>query len=230
MHHILIVDDMKSFQNLEKSFLRRTDCSVSTAATGVEAIRKARDLKPDLILLDIEMPEMNGIEACRILSNDAATRSIPVIIISTLAKRRDEALKAGARDFLPKPITEDVFLDLVKKHTGIRVRQTPRVPVDFEAKACLADSNEFHDCRAKDLSEKGIFLVCDRPAPMGSEVKVEFRLPDRHQTAIACEGVVVRVVPPQKGDTVKPGAGIELTGLNDRQRAALTAYIQSVLG
>ena len=91
---ILLVDDMRNFLDLETSFLRRTTSTLLFAATGVQAIKIAREKKPALIMLDIEMPEMNGIEACRILKSDSRTGRIPVVMVTTLAKRREDCFKA----------------------------------------------------------------------------------------------------------------------------------------
>ena len=114
MHKILLVDDMRSFLDLEATFLSRAECHLLTASTGLEAIRVARAEKPDLVVLDIEMPEMNGIQACRILKSDPSTQRIPIIMLTSM-QMEEEARRAGAEHFMRKPIDEP-------RHTAIRGR------------------------------------------------------------------------------------------------------------
>ena len=92
MHKILLVDDMRSFLDLEATFLARAECRILTAATGLEGIRVARAEKPDLVVLDIEMPEMNGIEFLR--ERKRLGIEVPVVILSSIAKKGAEVFKA----------------------------------------------------------------------------------------------------------------------------------------
>jgi two-component system cell cycle response regulator len=124
MHKILLVDDMRHFLDLEATFLQRAECRVFTASTGVEAIRVAKAERPDLILLDIEMPEMNGIQACRILKSDPITQKIPVIVLTSM-QMEDEARRAGADHFVRKPVDEPRFLNEVRRFIPIRERHDP---------------------------------------------------------------------------------------------------------
>ena len=89
---------------------------VATAADGEEGIRKAQELQPDLILLDIMMPKLDGISALRLLKNDEALRSIPVILVTAKADTRDvvEGLDAGGDDYLTKPFEHQALLARVR--------------------------------------------------------------------------------------------------------------------
>ena len=77
----LLVDDVELFLNLEKSFLDRESFIIDTARSGKEALEKIRADKPDLVLLDLYMPEMNGDEVCRQIKSDPLTRDIIVIMM-----------------------------------------------------------------------------------------------------------------------------------------------------
>ena len=120
MHKILLVDDMRHFLDLETTFLQRAECRLFTASTGLEAIRVAKAEKPDLIILDIEMPEMNGIQACRILKSDPLTQKTPIIVLTSM-QMEDEARRAGAQHFLRKPIDEARFLSEIKKYLPMSI-------------------------------------------------------------------------------------------------------------
>lgn len=103
---ILIVDDEEKNIKLIKAILENYDFSFETAKNGLEALEKTKDFNPDLIFLDIMMPEMDGYEVCRRLKDDPPTKIIPVIMVTALddIDSRIKGLAFGANDFLTKPI------------------------------------------------------------------------------------------------------------------------------
>jgi two-component system cell cycle response regulator len=113
---ILIVDDMPANTRLLEAKLSAEYYQVASAQDGFEAIRLAHAWQPDLILLDIMMPEMDGYEACSRLKDDAATVHIPVVMVTALGEpaERLRGLEAGADDFLTKPVEYDTLLARVK--------------------------------------------------------------------------------------------------------------------
>jgi putative two-component system response regulator len=128
---ILLVDDEKRNLKLMTNLLEYYHYEYETAENGTEALEKTVRYNPDLIILDVMMPEMDGYETCRKLKLNPGTSHIPVIIITALADRdsRLEGLKAGANDFLTKPVDRAELLarvrnllqlkkigDLIKKH------------------------------------------------------------------------------------------------------------------
>jgi len=104
---ILIVDDSPTEVFQMTKALEQAGFRVEAAADGEEAIRKAREMHPDLILMDIVMPGMDGFRATRTLANDPETRSIPVIMVTSKANESDRVwgMRQGAVDFLVKPVT-----------------------------------------------------------------------------------------------------------------------------
>ena len=104
---ILIVDDSPTEVFQMTKALEQAGFRVEAAADGEEAIRKAREMHPDLILMDIVMPGLNGFQATRELANDPETRSIPVIMVTSTANESDRVwgMRQGAVDFLVKPVT-----------------------------------------------------------------------------------------------------------------------------
>jgi two-component system cell cycle response regulator len=113
---ILIVDDVPANTRLLETKLSAEYYQVASAQNGFEAIRVARSWQPDLILLDVMMPEMDGYETCRRLKDDTATMHIPVVMVTALGEpsERLRGLEAGADDFLTKPVDYDTLLARVK--------------------------------------------------------------------------------------------------------------------
>jgi twitching motility two-component system response regulator PilH len=111
---VLIVDDSPTDVHVMQKALEENGFQTASAADGSEAIRKARELHPDLILMDIVMPGLNGFQATRELANDPATRAIPVIMVTSKSQESDRVwgLRQGAVDYLVKPVTSD---QLVRK-------------------------------------------------------------------------------------------------------------------
>ena len=103
---ILVVDDIQTNRRLLAAYLEGVDCQVAEAADGPEAIASALKHPPDLVLLDAQMPGMDGFEVCRRLKSSPATHLTPVVMVTSLTATQDRvtALKAGADDFLSKPI------------------------------------------------------------------------------------------------------------------------------
>jgi CheY-like chemotaxis protein len=213
---LLIVDDMKSFLDLEKTFLTRADCRILSATTGLEAIKVAQVERPDLIILDVEMPEMNGIEATRILSSQKDLKDIPVVMLSSTT-RREESLNAGAREFVQKPIDEDQFLEMVRRYVPLQVRKDPRRPLD---RPCtLTKEGQVGQGIVADLSVTGVFLKSAMRLAVGDRVQLSFAFPqDGAQKEVQAETLVVRVTP--------AGFGLRFSDLAEGTRL----YIQDFVG
>lgn len=122
---VLVVDDYLDAREMCAEFLRFSGFRVEEAADGVEAIEKASDLLPAVILMDLSLPRLDGWEATRRLKKDARTKSIPVIALTghALAGHAEGASEAGCDSFLTKPCLPDVMVAEVKrvlanKHAG----------------------------------------------------------------------------------------------------------------
>ncbi|MER9619071.1 response regulator [Mesorhizobium sp. M0207] len=113
---ILAVDDTPENLEILRMRLEANGYEVVTAADGEEGLGKARDLTPDLILLDIMMPKLDGISVVRMLKQDLSLRSIPVILVTAKADTRDvvEGLDAGGDDYLTKPFEHQALLARVR--------------------------------------------------------------------------------------------------------------------
>ena len=115
---ILIVDDISVNVTILENILTHEGYEAMTALSVQEALGLMKQTRPDLILSDLSMPEIDGLEFCRMLKNDQATRDIPFIFITVLntSKEKEEAFTAGAVDFVPKPFDNVEVLMRVSNH------------------------------------------------------------------------------------------------------------------
>ena len=113
---ILVVEDDEMLLDLMQQTLELADYAVTAAVNGADALAQAAAAKPDLILMDIGMPEIDGFEATRRLKADPATRAIPVIALTAHATTADrqQALDAGADEYEPKPVDFDRLLEKIQ--------------------------------------------------------------------------------------------------------------------
>jgi len=120
---VLVVDDIEQNRRLLNDKLRNEYFHVIQAVDGMDAIDKALAEEPDVILMDIMMPKMNGIDACRKLKNDARTEHIPIVLVTALNEREDRlrGLGAGADDFLTKPVNDLQLLSRVRALTKYKM-------------------------------------------------------------------------------------------------------------
>ncbi|MBI5846573.1 MAG: response regulator [Nitrospirae bacterium] len=119
---ILVVDDEEQNVKLLSSLLRAEGYEAETASNGREAVEKVKALFPDLVLLDIMMPDMDGYEACSLIKNDAETANIPVVIVTALSDRESKlrGLEVSANEFLTKPIDRIELILRVKNLLRIK--------------------------------------------------------------------------------------------------------------
>ena len=118
MSKILVVDDAKNILLVLRMSLEKAGYEVITAMDGISALEKAQEMDPDLILLDILIPKMNGFLVFEALKDETATADTPVIFISAKAEDEDleKARELGAADFLIKPVKQEQLLETVEKY------------------------------------------------------------------------------------------------------------------
>jgi two-component system, OmpR family, alkaline phosphatase synthesis response regulator PhoP len=114
--NILVVDDEEDILELVKYNLSREGYQVTCAGTGEEGLRAARNKIPDLIVLDLMLPGVDGLEVCKQLKGDSKTSQIPVIMLTAKGEEADivTGLELGADDYIPKPFSPRVLIARVK--------------------------------------------------------------------------------------------------------------------
>lgn len=117
---VLIIDDSPTEVHVMKTALEKHGFETASAADGEEGLEKARVCRPDLILMDVVMPGLNGFQATRQLSRDPATATIPVVMVTTKDQETDRiwGLRQGAVDYLVKPVSETELVGKTREVLG----------------------------------------------------------------------------------------------------------------
>jgi CheY-like chemotaxis protein len=115
---ILIVEDHKDSRDVLVALLQFSGYRITEAGNGLQALEKARSEKPDLIVMDLQLPGMMGIEAAKILKEEESTAHIPIIAYTALLNEtlKEEALKAGMKSFLDKPASVKLIKETIQKY------------------------------------------------------------------------------------------------------------------
>jgi CheY-like chemotaxis protein len=185
---ILLVDDSRFFLELETQFLRNTPATILTTSSGEEALGLAREHRPSLVYMDMDMPGMTGVDCCRSFKEDPAIMEIPVVLIGNSNSVTDEhdARAVGAQGYLSKPLDRRHFLSAGHRFLISIDRREPRqewhVLVDFTCRGRRLQG------RCIDVSSGGMFLDCQPTAQKGERLLLKFNLPDGQQTAVEIIG------------------------------------------
>ncbi len=164
---ILVVDDDANIRELLTQEFSEAGYAVTTAANGREAVAEVRRQRPDLVVLDVMMPEMNGFDVAAVLRNDPATLDIPIIILS-IVQDRERGFRLGVDRYLTKPIDTDVLfkevgslLDQRKSHKRVLVVDDDASAVKVLTDVLKARGYSVTEARGGDLFEKAKSLQPD---------------------------------------------------------------------
>jgi CheY-like chemotaxis protein len=220
---VLIVDDSKFFIELEKQFLRNTPATVLTADSARKALLLAREHRPSLVYMDVDMPEINGFDCCRAFKSDPVLREIPVVLIGGDDPATDEAKarNSGAEDYLPKPLDRRLFLVSGHRFLVSIDRREPRrncqIIVDYTCRGRRLMG------RCIDVSSGGMFLESQTTAQFGESLLLKFCLPDEKKTQVEVQGRIAWAN--AKGTIIKEGFplgyGVEFVDIADSVGTAL---------
>jgi CheY-like chemotaxis protein len=221
---ILLVDDVRLFLKLEETFFKRTGCEILTAESGSQALELARKSRPDLILLDYIMPDMMGDEVCRELKAADATRSIPVMIVSTSADQADieKCFAAGAQDYVTKPINAQEMLAKAANILNIPNRVHSRIPVRLKVVGEV--SGRSFSGSSRNISRGGIMVECKDKIMPQSEVSLDIPILPGDR-ALTLNGRVVRADRDEAADVFF--MGVQFQALDPGQQDALEDFISS---
>ncbi len=120
MKTILIIEDVEDHLEIVKLILEQHNYSIISATNGKSGLELASKMKPNLIILDVMLPEMNGFEVARAIRTDAGINAVPIIMLSVKTNQEDveAGYRAGANEYVSKPFSLEDLIKKVKKHLG----------------------------------------------------------------------------------------------------------------
>ena len=187
---ILVVDDSKLFLFLSQTIFRRVGSKVVTATSGMQALQLANSILPDVIILDLIMPDMRGDEVCSRLKSDPKTSQIPIIIVTVCGDTDtiEKCMKAGCDDFITKPVDQELLLRKVADLLNIPHRKQIRILVRIDVKA--KGKGKIFFGTTENLSEGGMFFIAEQLIDVRDKVEVRFFLPGSKEEIVAIAEVL----------------------------------------
>ncbi len=225
---ILLADDVDLFLELEKTLFRRENFDLLIARSGAEAWDKACTEIPDLIFMDLFMPQMDGDEVCRKIKLHSPTAHIPVIMVTQGGRSADleRCRQSGCDDILLKPINRHLFVATARRFLRVSDRLEPRVLARLEVRHVEGRGELLRDY-SLNLSSGGLFLATNSPLPVDTRLTLAFQLPDS-QLPITCPGCVAWVNLP--GEWFNPllptGMGLQFLDLSTDELSALRQFVK----
>jgi uncharacterized protein (TIGR02266 family) len=225
---VLLVDDVQLFLEQQKTFFNRNDFELLLARSGSEAIRIVRQEKPELVFMDLYMPEIEGDRCCHMIKSDKELRDIPIIMVTAGVDEDDfeRCWQAGCDEIITKPINRHYFLAIIRKYLPLPERKAPRfmarlrVHYGQDREKLLADYTV-------NVSTGGLFIETLNLLPMGTELTIEFILP-KQETTIRCEGKVAWVNHPElmKNPALPVGMGLQFVTIAFDDMNAIREFIK----
>jgi uncharacterized protein (TIGR02266 family) len=225
---ILLVDDVQLFLEQEKTFFNRELFDLLLANSGVEALAIIREERPDLVFIDLHMPEMDGDKCCRIIKSDQELHKIPVIMVTSGVNEEDfeRSWQAGCDDIIVKPINRLYFMAITKKYLNIQFRKTPRHIARLRMHFGTNQETLLTEY-CINVSTGGVFIETENLLPVDTILAVEFILPQNVET-IRCEGRVAWVNRPELvvNPNLPVGMGLQFINIGANDMNAIREYIK----
>ncbi len=224
---ILLVDDSRLFLEMEKEFLQPCALMIYTARDGREALELVRMIRPDLIYMDLHMPEMDGAECCAILKADPDMKGIPVVMVVT-TERDDDLLRchrAGCDQVIAKPVDRAAFLRAGQRFLPNFDRIETRVPCLTLVVFRLGKETFYGTCA--NLSSQGMFVAFDGKVQVDDLVKLSFLVPGSIGEVVEATGRVawVNIGAPLPKPALPKGFGIEFSTITPEGVRAIGGFI-----
>lgn len=224
---IFLVDDNKLFLKLQKDFLKELDADIRTAGDGREALDLMKVIRPDLVMLDLHMPLMDGADCCMAMKKDTNLRTIPVVIVSNLESDsdRERCRKAGCDGILAKPVGKKDILEccrkFLKKLYSAEQRVACRTQVVFRTVSiCNYGMSEY-------VGPKVIYIGFTGEISLGERVQLNFLLPGIQDELIESNGRVSKVIKTRsaKDPGCSEGFEVEFMNLDHKFRQLILDFV-----
>lgn len=212
---ILLVDDEIFHIKMMKSILdKREGCRVMEAQSAMDALDMLSKKKPDLVLMDYYMPEMNGDECCNIIKRDPSLEHIPVIMLTSAGddEERASCLAAGCSDYMTKPVNMREFLGKINQYTGLPIREHSRLSLGTELNFCCGAKE--HTGIIKNIGSGGLCIASSATLTTGETIGMSFSLEGAHVDYVNGKVVWIDVSSSKGYSEALSGYGVERAGHN----------------
>lgn len=225
---ILLVDDVDFFRDVMRDYFRRTPANIIMAANGQEALDVARREWPNLIYMDVAMPGMTGIEACRKFKAHPQLARIPVILIFTEDRdaTEEEVKQSGCDAYLKKPFGREEFLNLGHRylfHIDRRERRVPcQMTVDFKI------NGKSYKGRGIDISLHGLYIEFREELHPDKRIEVSFQFSEVSSHRVEAKGLITWVNQgfPRTNLSMPQGFGVEIHSIDMQSVEVIRKYIE----
>ncbi len=225
---ILLVDDVDFFRVVMRDYFKRTPAVLFTAGSGEEAVKLAMQERPNLIYMDVNMPGMSGIEACRKIKSNPSLKDITVLLVFTPGRDSTarEVEASGCDGYLAKPFGREEFLNLGHRYLFNIERRERRVPcqmtVDFTINGTV------YQGRGVDISLHGLYVEFRDEIPPNSRLNVSFLLPTVSSRKIEVIGRIAWINQgmPRNNLALPQGFGIEMLSVDMSSVEIISAYLE----
>lgn len=221
MKKILIVDDLKAFIDKEKSVLNRSDFTIFTTTSSRDALEIHRSENMDLMIIDLDMPELNGDELCSLIRKDHMMQQVSVIMVGTASESDiNRYRRCQANAYVTKPIKPLQLLEKVSQLLDIPERKSYRVLLKVTVNGSSPDETFF--CSSQNISSSGILIETDKALQKGDSVNCSFFLPGAERISVNAE--VVRVTANGTGSF---HYGARFLDLRSQYRTAIESFVMN---
>lgn len=222
MRKILIVDDLKPFIEEEKNILSRSDVHIFTATSGSEALSIHKNVKVDLMVVDLDMPSMTGDELCSIVRKDPDLKFVSILMV-TRPRETDIARckKCGSNDYITKPIKPKILLEKATALLGVAIRKAYRVFVNLSVNG--EKEHAKFSATSINISTAGLLIETPKVLNIEDIVNCSFFLPGA--SAIYVTGEIVRTIKKPTEDACQ--YGIKFTTISDVSIQLIEDFVKS---
>lgn len=223
---ILIVDDSETFLMYFSILLRRMGFDIIPADNGITALKLLRILMPDVVILDIAMPQMDGITTLRHIKGDMHTSNIPVIMVTVSSdpKCYEECEKLGCSGYLTKPVKVPDILSMLNGCIAFGGKNRRLLRTSFEKKVSVTHNGITSEHYAVSLSEGGIYIRKKNPFRVGTRIEVGVPLTDEETLNLKGRVIYAKGI---EGSVFKiaPGMAVEFRDVSNHDSETLKSYI-----
>ena len=225
---ILLVDDVDFFRVVMRDYFKRTPAIIFTAASGEEAVDLALRERPDLIYMDVNMPVMGGIEACRKIKSNPSLKETPILLVFTPGRDStvSEVEASGCNGYLAKPFGREEFLNLGHRYLFNIERRERRVTCQMTVEFTI--NGTVYQGRGIDISLHGLYVEFRDEIPPDCRLKASFLLPTISARNIEITGRIAWINQglPRGNMTLPQGFGIEILSIDMSSVEVIRSYME----